>query len=301
MRVCGGAWRIWLLASLASLSFAARAQGLSGVDDGGQHYYLPSSARRIITLSPNLTELVYAAGAGDKLVAVSAFSDYPEAARKLPLIGDSMRLDVERVLALKPDLVLAWQSGNGGSDVAHLRRLGIPVVAMEARQLEDVARHLLWIGALAGSADTAHRAAQGYLRALAQLRLRYQGTAPLRVFYEIWHRPLMTVGHTQLISRALAVCGARNVFDDLSGLSPSVSEEALLARAPQVIVVGASQGESAQRLAAWHADVFFGPRIAARQIALLNADADLLHRESPRLILGIQALCASLDTLRPAP
>ncbi len=277
------------------LTGTAVAAPLQGEDDAGHIYHLSRPAQRIITLAPNLTELVYAAGAGAKLVAVSAFSDYPAAARRLPIVGDFARLDMEAVLRLQPDLVLVWQSGNSAGDVRRLAQFGIPVIALEARELSDVARHIALIGELAGTTNFAREAAEHYLRDLRVLEQKYRTAHGVRAFYEIWHQPLMTVGQTQLISRALEVCGARNVFSDLSALTPSVSEEALLARAPQVIVVGASPSEAAARLAAWHRDPLFGPRIERHEIALRYVNADLLHRATPRMLQGLRDLCSALQ------
>lgn len=281
-----------------SWASAATPPLIQGRDDAGRAYAFNHTARRIISLSPNLTELIYAAGAGDKLLGVSAYSDYPEAARHLPVISDFARADLEAILSLKPDLILAWQSGNSRADVRRLEQLGIPVISLEARHFDDVARHILLLGQLAGTSSTAEAAAARYRRTLADLAARYQRRATLRVFYEIWHQPLMTVGKTQLISHALSVCGAQNIFADLSGLTPTVSEEALLAREPQLILVGGSAQEGQQRMAAWRAHPVFGPRIASGQIALQFVDADLLHRATPRLLQGVQALCANLDRLR---
>ena len=302
-RLCGKLAWVWLAIGLGlglglNQTGAADIPAIQGQDDAGHPYALKHTAQRIVSLSPNLTELIYAAGAGNKLVGVSAFSDYPEAARRLPVISDFARVDLEVIISLRPDLVLAWQSGNSRADVRRLEQLGIPVISLEARQLDDVARHIIVIGQLAGTNAAAQAEAAHYRRTLTALSARYQQRPTIRVFYEIWHQPLMTVGETQLISHALAICGAQNIFADLSGLTPSVSEEALLVRKPQLILVGGSAQEGQQRVAAWRAQPVFGPRIARGEMALQFMDADLLQRATPRLLQGVQALCASLDTLR---
>lgn len=264
-------------------------------DDQGTPVRLAAPATRIVTLSPHLAELVYAAGAGDRLVGVSAHSDYPPAVRALPVVGDAGRADLERILALQPDLVLAWAFGGQQADVQRLRALGLVVVATEPRRLEDIPRHIELIGRLAGTGYEAARTAHRFRRRLALLRSRYAGRRPVTVFFEIWHTPLMTVNGRHIISEALAVCGGRNVFAQLAAVAPTVSMEALRAADPEVIVVSGPAARREALLSAWRGGMALR---AVRAGHVYFADADLMHRPTPRMLDGIQVLCADLDRAR---
>lgn len=282
----------WLLAAGSAM---AEGAGLTVRDDSGRLVRLAAPARRIVTLSPHLAELVHAAGAGPYLVGVSAHSDFPPPVRRLPVVGGAGRVDLERVLALQPDLVLAWGSGGAAADVERLRSLGVPVVVTEARRLADIARHIELIGRLAGTGYEASRAAFAVRERLKLLNTRYGGRRPVTVFYQIWQAPLMTVNGQHIISEAIALCGGRNVFADLTPLVPTVSLEALFAADPEVIVVS---GEPARRdalIAAWQGERRL--RAVARGHVYF-VDADLMHRATPRMLDGIGTLCEDLERAR---
>lgn len=288
--------RYGYLAIFICLGFVATAHAsLQVVDDTGATVTLDQPARRIVSLAPHVTELLYAAGAGDYLVGAVAYSDYPEAARHLPRVGSSNALDPEAILALRPDLLVAWKSGTPSGVVARLRDLGVPVFMSEPRQLEDVARNLRRLGVLTGSIDTANRAAEAFLRHLAALRKQYQDLAPVTVFYQIWHQPLMTVNGEHIISQVIRACGGRNIFADVSGLAPRVSLEAVLARDPQVIVGGGIAAAHRQ----WQQDWRSWPQLrAVRDGNLFHIHPDLIQRHTPRILQGANILCEQLDRVR---
>lgn len=251
-------------------------------------------AARIVTLSPHLTELAYAAGAGDKLVAVARYSDYPPAARALPQIGDASLVDLERVAALGPDLVLAWKSGNSPADIASLERLGLRVHVSEAARLGDVTRVLRAIGELAGTMQAAERQVAQFEREIGELRERYAGRPPLRVFYQIWDRPLLTVNGRHIISDVLSLCGGVNVFARAALLTPSVSVEALVAAHPEVVVGGSSSSSPGELAAQWHAL----PVAALTRLPVVAVPPDLIQRQTPRIAEGAALICRRLEEVR---
>jgi iron complex transport system substrate-binding protein len=226
----------WLSLYAASPS-AAQAAPRCVVDDSGQTLCLPAPARRIVSLSPHLTELVFAAGAGASLVGAAEHSDYPEAARHIARIGRSDRLDLERILVLKPDLVLAWTGGNPARQIRQLEELGLLVLHDNPRKLPDVARSLRRLGLLSGTEQIADAGALRYEQTLQGLRQQTAGAARLSVFYQVWDRPLYTVSGSHWISDVIDLCGGSNIFVQLSELAPTVSLEAVLAADPDVILV----------------------------------------------------------------
>jgi iron complex transport system substrate-binding protein len=281
-------------AALWCLSSLCQAAQLQVPDDRGITVQLSAPAARMISIAPHLTEIVYAAGAGSRLIAVSEFSDYPEEALRLPRVGDGARVDIERILKLKPDLVLAWKSGNQLGDIARLERLGIPVWVSDVSQLSDIPRLLRAVSALAGVAGVGERAAGAFERELDELRRRYGDEKPVRVFYEIWHQPLLTVNGTHLISDAIRLCGGMNVFASVSALTPSVSLESVLAARPQIALGGGSADGGTEFGHRWRT----APLAALRAIPAHYIPSDAIQRPSPRVIGGIRAICGHLESLR---
>jgi iron complex transport system substrate-binding protein len=266
-------------------------------DDAGYAVVLGQPARRIVSLAPYITELLFAAGAGRSVAGVSEFSDYPEAARRLPRIGGGGGLDLEAILALQPDLVIAWQSGNPAQQVERLRSLGLAVYLSEPRRLEDVPATLERFGRLAGTGPVAAREIAAFRMRLATLRRRYAHRPEISVFYQIWERPLMTVNGEHLISDVIRVCGGRNVFSDLPALAPQITLEAVLAVDPDVMVAGSEAGVSSQPLAAW----LDWPELAAVQAGhLYLIPRELLVRHTPRILDGAERLCRRLEAARQA-
>jgi iron complex transport system substrate-binding protein len=258
------------------------------IDDAGQTLEFVRPPQRIISLSPHLTELLFAVGAGAQVVGVDSASDYPQAARTLARVGDYSRINYERILALQPDLVLVWVGGNRAADIHGLEKMGLPVLHTQATRLDDVARLLRLIGLASGHAEQGETAAQDFSHRLSALRQRHAHAEAVPVFYQVWDRPLMTVGGTHWISDALALCGARNIFADLHALSPVVSLEAVLRRAPALIVSGSDAPDMRSQ---WQR---FASLPAVKNRAFVRVDADRLHRLSPRLVEGVAELCAAL-------
>lgn len=268
---------------------------ISVQDSAGHAVVLQQPARRVVTLAPHLAELVAAAGAIEALVGVSDFSDYPQAVRSVPGIGGATSLSVEAVVRLKPDLVVAWTSGNPAPKVEQIRRAGIPVFAHEAGQLADIAASLRALGMLTGNPTQAEAVARLFEQRLAALRERYAGRPTVRVFYQIWDPPLLTVGGRHFISDVLRSCGASNVFDTHTLLVPRVSREAVLLADPPLIVASGMEDERPAWLDAWRRH----PAMAAVRLGRLDfVPARLLQRPTPRLLEGAERLCERIDAAR---
>jgi iron complex transport system substrate-binding protein len=267
------AGRHLLLAALFFLLAATARAEIALIDDAGNRIVLPRPATRIVSLAPHVTELLFAAGAGDRVVGAVDYSNYPDAARRLPRIGSHAAFDLERIAALKPDLAIGWGSGNPPGQVAQLRRLNIPVFVNEPQRLDDIAASLRQVGVLAGVPG--EPAARAFEQRLAELRARHAQAAPVSVFYEIWNQPLMTIGGAHLISAAIG--------------------EAVLRADPQAIVASGMDTARPEWLDHWrrwpqlkavkHGNLFFVP-------------PDLLQRHTPRLLDGVEQLCAALEIAR---
>ncbi|MCC7285928.1 MAG: cobalamin-binding protein, partial [Burkholderiaceae bacterium] len=281
--------------ALALASAACAAQPVQATDVDGHTVRLAAPARRVVSLAPHLTELMFAVGAGDRVVGTVEYADFPDAAKRLPRVGDSALLDLERIAALQPDLVLVWRHGNSPQQLQRLATLRLPTYASEARTLADIARTLRDLGVLAGTQAVAGQRAQQFEDAVAALRARYAGRRPLQVFYQIWSQPLITINGEHLISQVLGLCGAHNVFAGQKLLTPTVTEEAVLLADPDAIVAGWSDSYGPSPLARWHR---LSALRAVRQGHLLQVDPDLLHRQSDRVVLGARELCEKLDAVR---
>jgi len=253
----------------------------------------PSSAQRIVSLAPNLTELIYTVGAGEQLVGVSVWSDYPREVLKLPVVGDAFTVDQEQLALTRPDLLLVWESGTPVHVADELRAAGYNVVSIRTRDLDDVAEALLSIGELTGHSDEAATAATAYRSELQSLRDRYQGLPPIRVFYQVAARPLYTVNNEHYISELISVCGGDNIFTDLSELAPTVDVEAVVDRDPEVMLASTDAGDDA--FGEWER----WPDISANRSGnhfLLPADE--IGRATTRVIIAGNAMCVALQQAR---
>jgi iron complex transport system substrate-binding protein len=260
----------------------------------GVDLHLETPAVRVITLSPNLAELLFAAGAGTRLVATVEYSDYPAEAARLPRVGDAFRLDIEGILALKPDLVIAWHSGTPGAAVEQLRLLGVPVWPVEIREPEEIALTLENIGRATDSAKTAKKAAAAFRARLQRLEQSHQNVEPLDYFYQVDARPLFTINGEHLISRGLALCGGRNIFSDEPALAFQVSHEAVIAADPDVLFAP-SLPENADPLLAWREWTTL-KSVRHNRLFLLNADH--VSRATPRWLDSIETACSLLQSVR---
>lgn len=253
----------------------------------------PADGPRIVVLSPHLAELVFDAGAGAALVGAVEYTDFPEAAREVPRVGDAFRIDRERVAGLAPTLILAWGGGTPRQVIQQLRDDGYRVEVIESDTLEAVAAALRQIGELAGTSETARARADAYLKNLAALRVRYEGRRRIRVFFQIAERPLYTVTGEQTIGQLVELCGGANVFRDLPGLAPAVSMESVVAADPEVML--ATGDGSGEPLAAWRR---FPGISAVRNDQLYTVNEDHVSRATLRLLEGAREVCARLEQSR---
>ncbi|CAG4884088.1 Cobalamin-binding protein [Georgfuchsia toluolica] len=282
-----------IAAALLSLSTGAHAD-IVVKDDSGAEVHLRQPAQRVIALSPHIAETLMAAGAGERLVGSVQFSDYPAAVKKVPRIGSYARLDMEAIVALKPDLVIGWQSGNTPAHIEKIRQLGIPVYLSQPNRIEDVAHDLESYGQLMGN-EAGARAAAAFRARLAALRERYSNQPRLRIFYQVWKEPLMTVGNTQIISDAIRLCGGENVFGQLRQMAPTVTVEAVLAANPEVIVASGMDEARPEWLDDWRR----WPQLTAvARDNLYFIPPDIIQRHTPRLLDGTEMLCRHLETAR---
>ena len=282
-------------------TLTAAHAAVSVMDDSGQKVTLAKPAQRIISLAPHTTELLFAAGAGQKIVAVSDYSNYPPSAQKLPSVGGSSALDLERIIALRPDLIVMWQSGNTLNQITTLKKLGIPFFNSEPRTFSTIASSLERLGKLAGTEATASATAHIFRQQLKTLTETYQKTyqttyqhpPPVSVFYQVGAQPLMTLNGKHLVSAAIRLCGGRNIFSALPQLAATISLEAVLQANPEVILTGKNKEDI--EFSDWSR---FPELTAVRQRNLFSIPGDLLLRPGPRIIQGTTLLCSYLETAR---
>ncbi|ADP99718.1 cobalamin-binding protein [Marinobacter adhaerens] len=259
-----------------------------------QRVCLAEPAQRVVSLSPGATELLFSAGAGDRLVAVSAWSDYPAEAADLPQVGDSNRLDLEAIVSLAPDLVVAWVDGNSRSQLERLSDLGIHVFWLAPRTFDDIAAAVSDLALLTGLPDLGNERAEAFRADMAALESQYADARPVKVFYQIWDQPLMTVNREELISKAISLCGGVNVFGELPRLVPRISREAVLEANPEAIITAGSSDDR-QWLEAWRE---FPGLAAVAAGNLFLEPPDLLARPTLRMAEGAMHLCQTLEQAR---
>jgi len=292
-----------LIALLFGLGHAAAIAAIH-LDDAGRQVDIASPPQRIITIAPNLTELVYAVGAGAALIGTVDTSDYPQDAKAVPRIGNAERLDIERIVSLKPDLILVWLHGNPGREVAQLEAAGLRLFYLEPRRLDDVPRAIERVGALLGHEAQGRDAAADLRKALNVLRETHANAAPVTVFYQVWSQPLMTLNDQHLVSDVIALCRGRNVFGALPQLVPQLSIESVVAADPEAMFTAsefATVGPQWRRdpkhraFATWSR---FAKLTAVRRGWMFAMAGDVLNRQGPRIAQGAAAACAALDEVR---
>lgn len=264
-------------------------------DDTGTEVCLAQPASRIAALSPGATELVWAAGAGDKVVAVVSFSDYPDAAKEVTSVGSHTRMDLERLMQLQPDLVIGWVTGNPPEQLEALAELGLPVFSIEPRTFEAVSHTIERLATLAGTEADGFAEAGRFRQGIAGLEREYRDAEPVPVFYQVWDEPLMTVNNEHLIGKVITLCGGVNVFGDLDRLVPRISPEAVIGANPEAILAGGMGEENRHWLTRWEA--FPGIEATTRD-NLYFIPPSLVQRPTPRLLEGSRLFCQKLDEAR---
>jgi len=283
------------IALLALVGGVAQAQAAITVrDDAGNSVTLARPAQRVIAMAPHITELLFAAGGGDRVVGAMNYSDYPEAAKRVPLVGSDAQIDLERVAALRPDLLVVWQTGNTERQLSQLKSLNIPIFYSEPKKLDEVATSLTRLGQLMGTDAAAQAAARDYRQKLVKLTATYAQRPQVRVFYQIWEKPLFTLNGEHIVSDALRVCGGANVFAGMKVTAPSVGVEAVLQENPEAII-GGERHDGQAGINIWKP---YQGMLAVRRGNLFMLDSELLVRATPRIADGIAALCDRLETAR---
>lgn len=286
----------WISAACLALGLSSAAQAEIVVqDDAGQEIRLKAPVQRIVSLAPHVTENLFAAGAGSRVVGVVEYSDFPEAAKKLPLVGGYSRLNLEAIIGLKPELVIAFQSGNPPAELDQLRKLGIKIYLSQPRDIESIASELERFGQLAGTSTQANSVARNIRQRLQTLRQRYSHLPKVPTFYQVWKNPLVTIGGPQIISGVIGLCGGENVFQHLTPLAPKVSVEAVIAAMPEAIVASGMGEDRPEWLNDWKR---YSQIPAIKRDNLFFIPSSLVQRHTPRLLDGAEMMCKHLETAR---
>ncbi len=284
-----------LFCLLAYMVVSQATAAISVRDDAGNIVTLQKPAQRVVSLAPHVTEMLFAAGGGERVVGVVKFSDYPEAAKRIPQVGDNRQIDMERVIALKPDLLVVWLHGSATRQLEQLSKLGIPLFYSEPRQLDGIADNLIRIGQLLGTDKEAQQAAADLRKQLASLAAQYTNRPPVRMFYQVWDKPLYTLNGEHILSDSIRLCGGKNIFAGMAITAPNVGIEAVLQEDPEAIISGDQRNQTGGGVNLWKP---YTTMTAVRRGNLFSINADLLNRASPRLIAGTAAICEKLEQAR---
>lgn len=250
---------------------------------------------RVISLAPHLTEMIFSAGAGYKLVGVVDYSDFPEAAKQIPSVGGYGEINYEKIISLKPDVIFAWSLGNTNKDISRLESFGLKVIKLDTQKIRDIPENISRIGHLLGTQTTSDAISDQLQLKLKNLQQQYQNTDSIKVFYQVWDKPMITAGGSLFISEAISLCGGNNIFADQKDLSPIVNLESVIKRDPEVILLGGKKQIQKQ----WKQYWMGYPQISAvkrQHVFLLNAD--FYQRPTERLINALPDLCKTIDQAR---
>lgn len=279
---------------LAACAWAVSAQAAITVkDDAGLPVTVDKPAARVVSMAPSVTELLFAAGGGGQIVGAVNYSDYPEAAKRITRIGSNREIDMELLISLKPDLIVAWRHNSSERQIEMVRRLGIPVFQSDPQTLDGIPDSVLRLGRLLGTETAAKTTATQLREQLAGLRTRYAGRAPVRTFYQVWDKPLYTLSGKHILTDAMKLCGGENIFDKLTVTAPIVSIESVLQANPEAIIATAEKNYGGVDL--WKP---YGTLAAVRSNNLFTLDGHLLNRAGPRMVQGTAAMCEVLEQAR---
>ena len=265
------------------------------IDFKGRKVSLNSPAKRIVALAPHVVENVFSAGAGDKLVGVVSYSDFPEQATKLPIVGGYAKTNLEKILELQPDLVIAWESGNSDSSLERIQELGFPVYIDQPDKLDDVGKSIKDIGTLAGTSEVANKVANDYLKKVEIVRAKKLHQQPVSAFYQVWNSPLRTINGGHIISDAIELCGGVNIYANESAVAPVINIESILERNPESIIASGMSDSRPEWLDEWKE----WPSLnAVKKDNLFFVDPDHIQRHTVRILFGIESICRQLDVAR---
>jgi iron complex transport system substrate-binding protein len=283
---------------LACLSFALAmnaSAGITVIDDDGNTVTLQKPALRVIAMAPHVTELLFAAGGGERIVGAVAYSDFPEAAKRIPQIGSNRQVDMERVLAMKPDLIVIWMHGSSERQIEQLRVLGIPMFHSEPRKLGDIADSLDKMGKLMGTEAVSTPASAALRKQLTALATQYANRPKVRMFYQVWDKPLYTLSGSHIVSDAVRLCGGENIFEKMTITAPVVSIESVLKEDPEAIFSTGERSLDDGGVNIWKP---YTSMTAVKRGNLFRLDGNLLNRAGPRMIPGTAALCEKIEEAR---
>ncbi len=269
-------------------------QSINVTDDEGIQFTFSQPVRRIVSLAPHVTELLFAAGATDQVVGTVSYSDYPQAAKKIPVIGSYNKIDMERIMSKRPDLIVAWSGGNSLDEINKLKSLGFKVFISEPKKFTDVAENIRSMGRFMGTEKQAEQAASNFLSELERLKADYPPAKPVRIFYQVWNEPLMTISDGHLVGQVIKFCSGENIFGDLITIAPRVSIEAVIEKQPEVIIAGMTKDRQLW-LKAWDKWTVID---AVKNKHVYPIDASLVIRQTPRILLGTRKMCEILEGVR---
>jgi len=278
---------------LFSLPLASQP-AIQVTDSEGTTIHFAQPAKRIISLAPHATELLFAAGATYQLIGTVNHSDFPAAAKKIPRIGGYNKFDLEYILSLKPDLIVAWSGGNSLEQISKLKQFGINVFISEPKKFTDIAKNIIQMGKFLGTHKTANETANKFLTELALLKKQFPKTSTISVFYQVWNTPLMTISDRHLIGKVIKFCSGKNIFGNLSAISPRISIEAVLNKNPDAIIAGMTKDRK-DWLLQWNKWDTINA-VKHKQVYAINAD--LLVRQTPRILQGTRKMCEILSITR---
>lgn len=282
-----------LFAALCWLAQPALA--LTLVDDLGQSFSLEQPASRIIALTPHTTELLFSLGVGERIIATVEYADFPEQAKKIPLVGGYEGFNIEAIFSYQPDLVLYWPDGNPMREIERLKQLKLPLFAVNTNSFERVASDLIKLGQLTNTEAKAQQLADEFLAEIAKIRQENQAKTKLKVFYQVWHQPMLSQNKDSFISQIIELCGGENIFANLPVLSPQISVEAVLAANPDVILASGNNNKRPAWLDEWNR---YSMLNAVKNQHIYNTTPDWLHRPTLRLLNAAREVCELLDKAR---
>jgi iron complex transport system substrate-binding protein len=286
---------IFLLLFCHSLLAESLSTKIDIIDDDGIHHTFDQPVTRIVSLMPHATELLFEIGAGEQVIGAVQYSDYPEAAKKIPRVGGYSALNIEAIVALQPDLLIAWPEGNRNRELDRLKALGLPILVSDPTELEDISKALKVYGQVTGRNKQADKAVLAFNKKLTYLRTTYSQQKKVSVFYQVWNAPLMTQNGNTFISRAIEVCGGINIFADLPMTNPQVSIESILVQDPQVIVASGMGQARPEWLDDWRQ---YTSLQAVQKNQLFHILPELFQRPTSRFLIGTEQLCEAMQQAR---
>ena len=276
------------------LSHSLSAQTIELIDDEQRSVKFDKPVTNVVSLSPHATELLFAAGVTNQLVATVSYSDYPEAAKKIPRIGSANKIDLESIIKLNPDVIIAWKSGSPATQIKKLDQLGFKIFYSEPKQFEDVARNIVNMGKMLGTSSYAENKASEFLQELNHLEKIYKNRSKVSVFYQVWNEPIITINKDHMITSVIEFCGGKNIYGELPSRAPRIGIESILYEDPDAIIIGMSEGRS-EWVESWSK---WGQLKAVKNQHVFTVDADYITRQGTRIIKGIKSVCSQLDMIR---